>query len=102
MCVKTYNTPISRLIFLKTQLSLLFCPFTLFFSFIDYLNVAKNHFDGEFPSEWTSMAGLRELDVSSNELKGKIPIFVDGMKNLRLLNMARNDLSDTIPSELGR
>ena len=90
---------ISRLYNIHLTLTL---PSPRFISSTDSLNVANNYFEGEFPPEWTSMAGLLELDISSNELKGKIPIFIDGMKNLRSLNMAHNDFSSSIPSELGR
>ena len=68
----------------------------------DSLNLANNHFEGEFPMEWTGMAGLQVLDISSKQLRGEIPLFIDGMKNLRTLNMASNDFSSTIPKELGR
>jgi len=67
----------------------------------DKLNLANNHFEGEFPPEWTEMASLRELDVSSNELQGPLPVFIGSMKNLRSLNMAHNKLTSSIPRSIG-
>jgi len=67
----------------------------------DKLNLANNHFEGEFPPEWTEMASLRELDISSNELQGPLPVFIGSMKNLRSLNMAHNKLTSSIPRSIG-
>ena len=67
---------------------LLYCSFqthtfvlawSLFCLLPDSLNIANNHFDGEFPEEWTSMTSLQKLDMSNNQLKGHIPILIDGM-----------------------
>ena len=63
---------------------------------------ANNHIGGDFPVQWTTMAGLQKLDVSNNQLKGQIPRSFYKMKNMRDLNLSKNDLVGLIPSELGR
>jgi len=67
---------------------------------LEHLNLANNHFDGEFPSCFVP-EGLDILILSNNTLSGEFPSFLKASTHLSILDLAWNNFSGRIPTWIG-
>ncbi|MCY4113321.1 MAG: PQQ-binding-like beta-propeller repeat protein [Chloroflexi bacterium] len=66
------------------------------------LDLRSREMSGEFPTELTTLTGLRELDLGWNKLTGVIPPEIGALTNLTRLDLYSNNLTGDIPIEIGR
>ncbi|XP_075669240.1 receptor-like protein EIX2 [Castanea sativa] len=64
------------------------------------IDLSKNNFSGEIPSEVTSLQGLQSLNLSFNIFTGRIPKSIGVMRSLESLDFSVNQLSGEIPPSL--
>ena len=65
---------------------------------LEYLDIARNSFQGNIPLSFISLRGVRILDLSSNNLSGTIPKELQNLSALLSLNLSFNYLEGEVPS----
>nr|GEU84496.1 putative leucine-rich repeat protein, plant-type [Tanacetum cinerariifolium] len=61
------------------------------------LDLSRNNFSGQIPSELTALVKLKSLNLSRNQLTGKIPEKIGDMKSLETFDLSLNKLSGELP-----
>ncbi|GJS66933.1 putative leucine-rich repeat protein [Tanacetum coccineum] len=64
------------------------------------LDLSRNNFSGQIPSELTALVKLKSLNLSRNQLTGKIPEKIGDMKSLETFDLSFNKLSGELPISL--
>ncbi|CAH8320279.1 unnamed protein product [Eruca vesicaria subsp. sativa] len=64
---------------------------------LQYMNLAKNNFQGNLPASLGNMKSIEHLDMSHNSFHGKLPIsFLKGCYSLLILKLSHNKLSGEV------
>ncbi|KAK4431797.1 Receptor kinase-like protein Xa21 [Sesamum alatum] len=66
-------------------------------SFLVFLEIGNNSFQGDVPEEIGLLRRLRHLSLQYNELTGPIPQSFGSLSRLQLLDLSNNNLVGTIP-----
>uniref|UniRef100_A0A0D6R813 Leucine-rich repeat-containing N-terminal plant-type domain-containing protein n=1 Tax=Araucaria cunninghamii TaxID=56994 RepID=A0A0D6R813_ARACU len=64
------------------------------------IDISNNQLNGEIPSNFGMLKGLRLLNLSMNNLTGSIPTSLGAMTQLDSLDLSTNSISGKIPMEL--
>ncbi|KAF5949296.1 hypothetical protein HYC85_011289 [Camellia sinensis] len=80
---------------LSGQISLSFVNLT----FLQYLYLDNNHFEGKFPNTMSIPPSLVALGISNNQRSGKLPRWMGNMSNLMAITMFSNHFKGPIPVE---
>ncbi|KAG7658380.1 Leucine rich repeat 4 [Arabidopsis suecica] len=76
-------------------------PFTISrLSSLKFLSLRKNHFTGDFPSDFTNLKSLTHLYLQHNHLSGSLPVILSELKNLKVLDLSNNGFNGSIPTSL--
>ncbi|XP_028078298.1 leucine-rich repeat receptor-like serine/threonine-protein kinase BAM3 [Camellia sinensis] len=62
---------------------------------VQYLDLGRNSFEGEFLSRLSNMTSLRFLDLSFNYFNSSIPLYLENLKSLEHLNLGSNQFNHT-------
>ena len=66
-----------------------------------YIDVSRNHLEGEIPESFGELLGLTEANLSHNQMSGHIPAATFGrLMQLDVLDLSYNHLSGGIPQDL--
>ncbi|VYS49948.1 unnamed protein product [Arabidopsis thaliana] len=78
-----------------------FPPFTISrLSSLKFLSLRKNHFTGDFPSDFTNLKSLTHLYLQHNHLSGPLLAIFSELKNLKVLDLSNNGFNGSIPTSL--
>ncbi|KAL9422390.1 hypothetical protein AB3S75_034626 [Citrus x aurantiifolia] len=76
-------------------------PYVGNLSFLRYINIATNGFNGEIPHQIGRLISLDRLILSNNSFSGAIPANLSSCSNLIELSADSNNLVGEIPAEIG-
>ncbi|XP_010418476.1 PREDICTED: putative inactive receptor-like protein kinase At1g64210 [Camelina sativa] len=76
-------------------------PFTISrLSSLKVLSLRKNHFTGDFPSDFINLNNLTHLYLQHNRFSGPLPSILSELKNLKVLDLSNNGFNGSIPASL--
>ncbi|XP_031271427.1 receptor-like protein EIX2 [Pistacia vera] len=68
--------------------------------FVRRIDLSKNNFFGQIPTEVTNLSELQSLNLSHNGFTGRIPEKIGDMRSLESIDFSRNQLSGEIPQSI--
>ncbi|KAI9348221.1 hypothetical protein BDR26DRAFT_854247 [Obelidium mucronatum] len=69
---------------------------------LEFLDLSRNHLDGEIPQNLGRLKQLKFLDLQDNALTGGIPVGLGELTLLTSLHLNSNKLDSSIPNEIGK
>ncbi|KAL8227264.1 hypothetical protein R6Q57_017096 [Mikania cordata] len=76
-------------------------PLLINLTYLNYLDLSGNDFNGTIPTFIGSPTRLKYLNLGSNSFDGTIPRSIGSLTQLTFLNLASNSFSGIIPPEIG-
>ncbi|KAF6167461.1 hypothetical protein GIB67_031662 [Kingdonia uniflora] len=64
------------------------------------LDLSHNHFNGNFPEEFSSLTGLQVLDLAGNSLSGSLPSSLTVISSLVSLDLSQNLFAGSLPANM--
>ncbi|TVU03499.1 hypothetical protein EJB05_50960, partial [Eragrostis curvula] len=70
-------------------------------TFLRFLNLSFNSFNGDIPASLGRLSHLQTLDLSNNAFSGELPTNLSSCTSLRVMRLGFNQLHGRVPSALG-